>query len=150
MLFCMLSEKIQSFLKISKYFTFPEFHEQFIFWSTRSTCFQISQVILMVQLLHLCRITHSPPQRLSHRPGENHVKTKKRSLCNKMCGSWHVQQQQSFGLEKHNFYSDALGRFCHGARRLSREGSFSGFRQVSYSKQHARRWTESLCGGEWE
>ena len=40
----------------------------------------------------------------------------------KMRGSWHVQQQQRFRLEKQYLYSDALGRFYHGARRSSRAG----------------------------
>ena len=68
------------------------------------------------------------------------MKRKKRSLCNKICGSWqerhrswHVQQQQRFRLKKQNFYIDAHGRFYHGARRSSRAGSCSGFRQVSHS-----------------
>ena len=29
-------------------------------------------------------------------------------------GSWHVQQQRRFRLEKQNFYIDAHGRFYHG------------------------------------
>ena len=77
-------------------------------------------------------------KRFSHRPGEMHVKRK--SLCNKMCGSWqesrgcwYMQQKQPFRLQKQNFYSDAQRRFYHGARRSRRAGSFSRFGQVPYS-----------------
>ena len=61
----------------------------------------------------LIKIWHSSLQRLSDSTGENHMKRKKRSLCNKMCGSrhesrgsWHVQQQQRFRLKKENLCSD--------------------------------------------
>ena len=94
--------------------------------------------------------THSPPQRLSDSTGENHVRGKERSLCHKMCGSrhksggsWHVQQQQRFRLKKENLCSDrhvCHRRFYHGAKRWSRAGSCSGFRQVSHRTGTITYW----------
>ena len=93
----------------------------------------------IARIFRVFNFWHSPPQRLSHSTGENHVKRGKRSLWNKMCGSrhksrgsWHVQQQQRFRLEKVILCSDAHGRFYHGAKRSSRAGSCSGFRDVSH------------------
>ena len=46
MLFQMSSGKYQSFLKILKYFTFSEFHEQFIFRSTDPPAFKFPRLFL--------------------------------------------------------------------------------------------------------